>query len=105
MLPEFGERGIPSVYSPLGIYLYAIFGRLLGETRRAGLLLPGLFLPLQGLAGYAFVKAWIQSEHAAQWTAASNESPGCPSLHDNSLDRGNSESTRGDSQEELFQPV
>lgn len=65
----FGAEGIPFVYPPLGFYLLAAVGYLLGEVHRASLFIPGILVPLQGLAMYAFMKTWRGSERAAQWAA------------------------------------
>lgn len=66
-LRGFGIPGIPFAYPPLGLYVYAIGGMLIGDISTAALILPGLLLPVQAFAGYLFVKQYTGSKQAAQW--------------------------------------
>ncbi len=65
----FGEQGIPFAFPPLGIYVYASGGKLLGGITTAALWIPGILLPIQAFSAYKFVKQFSGSNQAAQWCA------------------------------------
>jgi hypothetical protein len=65
----FGIKGIPFVYPPLGLYIYALVGKLLGSITTAALFIPGILLPIQAFSAYLFVKQFTGSNQAAQWAA------------------------------------
>ena len=65
----FGLNGIPFAYPPLAFYVLAVMGFLLGGILKAALIIPGIFLLVQAILMYIFMKQWIGSKQASLWAA------------------------------------